>query len=83
MLRQLLWRTHTFPWRTALFLEGATARILLQHVGGWYSYTHRLLLDFFADSYTGEPIPSSLLLNDTINTSISVVSGGALTFYEL
>ena len=48
-LRFWLWRTHTFPWRAVSFLKDATARILLRRVGGGYSFTHRLLLDHFAD----------------------------------
>jgi hypothetical protein len=38
-----------FPWQTASFLEDAQARIFVQRVGGGYSFTHRLLLDYFAD----------------------------------
>jgi len=48
-LRFLLWRSHLFPWQGASFLEDATARILLRRVGDGYSFTHRLLLDYFAD----------------------------------
>jgi DNA polymerase III delta prime subunit len=48
VLRLLLWRTHTFPWQAAPFLEDATSRILLRRVGGGYSFMHRLLLDYFA-----------------------------------
>jgi NACHT domain len=48
VLRLLLLRTHTFPWRAAPFLEDAKARILLRRVGGGYSFMHRLLLDYFA-----------------------------------
>ncbi|SRR6266851_1671296 len=53
VLRLLLWRTHTFPWRAAPLLEDATARILLRRVGGGYSFTHRLLLDYLADLNVG------------------------------
>jgi hypothetical protein len=31
------------------FLNDATARILLRRVGEKYSFTHRLLLEYFAD----------------------------------
>jgi len=48
VLRLLLRRTRTFPWKAAPFLEDATARILLRRVGGGYSFMHRLLLDYFA-----------------------------------
>ncbi len=41
--------SHLFPWKAVPFLEDATTRILLRRVGGGYSFTHRLLLDYFAD----------------------------------
>jgi hypothetical protein len=50
-IRYLLRRTHTFPWKVQPFLDDATARILLRRVGGGYSFTHRLLLDYFADMH--------------------------------
>ncbi len=53
ILRFWLARSGVFPWRAVPFLEDATARILLQRVGGGYSFAHRLLLDFFADASTG------------------------------
>ena len=49
LLRFWLWRSHLFPWQGASFLEDATARILLRRIGDGYSFTHRLLLDHFAD----------------------------------
>jgi hypothetical protein len=52
ILRFWLWRTHTFPLKVVPFLEDATARILIRRVGGGYSFTHRLLLDYFADLET-------------------------------
>ncbi|BCL79693.1 hypothetical protein ccbrp13_21580 [Ktedonobacteria bacterium brp13] len=51
ILRFWLWHTHLCPWRVASFLNDATARILLKRVGGSYSFSHRLLLDYFADNY--------------------------------
>jgi DNA polymerase III delta prime subunit len=48
-IRLLLWRSHTFPWNAHRFLDDATTRILLQRVGGGYSFVHRLILDYFAD----------------------------------
>jgi hypothetical protein len=56
ILRFWLARNGVFPWRAIPFLEDATARILLRRVGGGYSFVHRLLLDFFVDTYAG---PSS------------------------
>ena len=49
ILRFWLSCTHTFPWKAVPFLEDATTRILLRRVGGGYSFSHRLLLDHFAD----------------------------------
>lgn len=49
IIRWLLARSHRFPWRAQAFLDDATARILLQRVGGGYRFMHRLLLDYFAD----------------------------------
>lgn len=48
-LRFWLWQLGLFPWNAVSFLENATARNLLQRVGGGYSFIHRLLLDYFAD----------------------------------
>jgi hypothetical protein len=59
ILRLWLWCTHTFPFKAVPFLEDATARILLRRVGGGYSFTHRLLLDHFADLDTTLPAPST------------------------
>jgi len=58
VLRLLLWRTHTFPWRAAPLLEDAKARILLRRVGGGYSFIHRLLLDYFVNMNAGTPSAS-------------------------
>jgi NACHT domain len=52
------------PWKAVPFLEDATARILLRRVGGGYSFAHRLLLDFFADSSAGVS-SASLAAQDT------------------
>jgi hypothetical protein len=49
VIRWLLARSQTFPWRAQTFLDDATARILLQRVGGGYRFMHRRLLDYFAD----------------------------------
>jgi hypothetical protein len=58
-LRFWLWRCHLFPLKAVPFLEDATARVLLRRIGGGYSFTHRLLLDYFADMETAPPAPSS------------------------
>jgi serine/threonine protein kinase len=50
VIRLLLARFHTFPWRTRAFLDDATARVLMRRVGGGYSFIHRRLLDHFASS---------------------------------
>jgi hypothetical protein len=54
VLRWLLHRRQAFPWRAQVFLNDATARILLRRVGGGYSFIHRLLLEHFAQLEEGE-----------------------------
>lgn len=49
VLRWLLHKRHIFPWYVQGFLNDAAARILLQRVGGGYSFIHRLLLEYFAN----------------------------------
>ena len=49
VLRWLLHRRQVFPWHAQVFLDDATARILLRRVGGGYSFIHRLLLEYFAN----------------------------------
>jgi hypothetical protein len=49
VLRFWLWRTLAFPWKAIHFLDKATTYTLLRRVGGGYSFSHRLLLDYFAD----------------------------------
>ena len=48
VLRWLLHKRQVFPWHAQVFLNDATARILLRRVGGGYSFIHRLLLEYFA-----------------------------------
>ena len=55
VIRWLLARARRFPWRAQAFLDDATARILLQRVGGGYRFMHRRLLDFFADAQSVPP----------------------------
>jgi hypothetical protein len=52
LIRFLLWQSRAFPWQAVSFLNDAMARVLLRRVGGGYSFTHRLLLDHFADLHT-------------------------------
>lgn len=46
----LLARSRTFPWSAQAFLDDATDRSFLQHVGGGYRFFHQLLREHFADS---------------------------------
>jgi hypothetical protein len=48
-----------FPWKAAAFLEDSVARILLRRVGSGYSFTHRTLMDYFADLSTTTPSTST------------------------
>jgi energy-coupling factor transporter ATP-binding protein EcfA2 len=59
-LRFWLWHAKLFPWNMVNFLEDARARHLLLRVGGSYSFTHQLLLNYFADLDL-EPIPAPTL----------------------
>jgi transcriptional regulator with XRE-family HTH domain/energy-coupling factor transporter ATP-binding protein EcfA2 len=49
VLRWLLHKRRVFPWDVQGFLNDAASRILLQRVGGGYSFIHRLLLEYFAN----------------------------------
>ena len=50
VIRWLLARHRTFPFRAQAFLDDATTHILLRRVGGGYSFIHRRLQDYFADA---------------------------------
>jgi hypothetical protein len=50
VIRCLLARHQTFPFRASTFLDDATTRILLRRVGGGYSFIHRRLQDYFAEA---------------------------------
>jgi eukaryotic-like serine/threonine-protein kinase len=49
ILRILLWQAGCMPWNYPRFLDYAYERILLQKVGGGYSFIHKLLQEYFAD----------------------------------
>ncbi len=55
VIRWLLDRRRIFPWHAQAFLDDATTRILLRRVGGGYSFIHRRLQDYFADSVPDAP----------------------------
>jgi NACHT domain len=48
-LRFWLWQAGNFSWDGEAFLEDATTRILLRRAEGEYRFTHRLLMDYFAE----------------------------------
>ncbi len=50
VIRWLLARHHTFPFRASTFLDDATSRILLRRAGSGYSFIHRRLQDYFANA---------------------------------
>jgi eukaryotic-like serine/threonine-protein kinase len=62
MLRLLLIRHSSMPWRYIDFLDYAAERLFLRKVGGGYIFTHRLLQDYFAARYSdlGEGPPHEL-----------------------
>jgi DNA polymerase III delta prime subunit len=49
VFRSMLWVTRAAPLRYVDFLNYASSRILLRRVGGGYVFTHRLLLEYFAE----------------------------------
>jgi hypothetical protein len=55
VIRWLLARRRTFPWRAQQFLDDATTRILLRRVGGGYSFIHRRLQDYLVDAAVPPP----------------------------
>lgn len=48
VIRWLLARHRTLPWRSQAFLDDATSRNLLQRESGGYSFFHRRLQDYLA-----------------------------------
>jgi hypothetical protein len=48
VLRFLLWRSGTLPWRVVPLLDEAAQRILLRKVGGGYRFIHDLFRDYLA-----------------------------------
>jgi hypothetical protein len=62
LIRWMLTRNGSAPWRYAAFLDYAAERILLRKVGG-YTFIHRYLRDYFASLESVGPtqaaIPSS------------------------
>lgn len=55
LLRLILWRGDTMPWRYAAFLDYCADHMLLYRVGGGYLFVHRLLLEYFAALDTSRP----------------------------
>ncbi len=55
VLRLILWRMGSFPWRYASFLDDATERQLLHKTKDGYTFSHPYLQDYFANS-TPPPI---------------------------
>ena len=49
VVRLLLWRKQRVPLRYARLLDCAADCVLLQRVGGGYTFRHRLLQDYFAE----------------------------------
>jgi len=55
IVRLLLWCKQRAPLNYARLLDCAADCVLLQKVGGGYTFRHRLLQDYFADNYTTSP----------------------------
>ena len=58
ILRLLLWRTQHIPLRYAPLLDCAAECVLLQKVGGGYTFRHRLLQEYFAQAQLPNNTPS-------------------------
>lgn len=52
VLRSILALQHKMPWRIIAFLDTAAQHLYLRKVGGGYLFTHKLLLDYFAEQET-------------------------------
>lgn len=60
LVRFLLWRAGSLPWRLALFLDYAAEELhFLQKVGGGYIFVHRYLLEHFAAMETDDGRPQT------------------------
>ena len=58
LVRFLLWRSGSLPWRLAPFLDYAAEELhFLQKVGGGYIFVHRYLLEHFAAMETDDGGP--------------------------
>jgi hypothetical protein len=58
LVRFLLWRAGSLPWRLAPFLDYAVEELhFLQKVGGGYIFVHRYLLEHFAAMETDDGRP--------------------------
>jgi len=51
VVRALLVRAGSCPWKYGQFLEAMTERLLLQRSSSGYSFMHQLLRDYLADNF--------------------------------
>src|SRR5260370_499335 len=86
VLRILLWRAGSIPWKYSRFLDQSADHLLLRKVGGGYVFVHRLLLDYFASLESMETfkpfIPRRAVLTGLAGTGVAV-AGGGLTWWLL
>lgn len=54
IVRLLLWRKRRTPLHYVRLLDCAADCVLLQKVGGGYTFRHRLLQEYFAGKLTGQ-----------------------------
>jgi hypothetical protein len=59
ILRLLLVRQGTAPWRYADFLDYAAERLFLRKVGGGYIFIHWLVQEYFATKFQSGCVDSS------------------------
>jgi serine/threonine protein kinase/DNA polymerase III delta prime subunit len=81
IIRLLLRHAEVFPHHYVRFLDEAASCILLQKIGGGYSFVHRLLLEYFAslDSHPSlDLIPSPVNVRERRSDSSSLTLLSAL-----
>src|SRR5260370_37209571 len=86
VLRILLWRAGSIPWKYSRFLDQSAEHLLLRKVGGGYVFVHRLLLDYFTSLESMETfkpfIPRRAVLTGVAGTEVAA-AGGGLTWWLL
>ncbi len=70
ILRLLLYVNGYAPWNYVRFLDYGINSILLQKIGGGYIFTHRLLLEHFAQFSIEKQVNQNLQIVDSFNGEV-------------